>query len=208
VNILGCKRLNASDELILLRRGINVESGEDVFRFHLIPEYYSDLPRITNSVLKTRSTLSIHKVFKYLVKKLNETINNESGFMLTDISPQIIITCKGLQLDPSLQLRTAKQLHWPDDETLLTLIYKRKPTTLSRKPNPPARPPEWVPSHLAYNCRGCDSEFKFFFNSVHHCRNCGQCFCSRCSGNRIQLPNFGYTSPVRVCDLCMHSLRA
>lgn len=47
-------------------------SGEDVFRFHLVPEYYSGLDRITSSVLKTRSTLSVNKVFKYLVKKLNE----------------------------------------------------------------------------------------------------------------------------------------
>lgn len=70
---MGCKKLNASDDLILKRNKINVESGEDVFRFHLIPEYNSDLPRITNSVLKTRSTLSLYKVFKYLIKKLNET---------------------------------------------------------------------------------------------------------------------------------------
>lgn len=78
----------------MLRSGINVESGEDVFRFHLIPEYYSGLPRITNSVLKTRSTLSIHKVFKYLIKKLNEIDGKE----ILDL----MITCKGLQLDPSL----------------------------------------------------------------------------------------------------------
>jgi hypothetical protein len=70
---MGCKKLNASDDLILKRNKINVESGEDVFRFHLIPEYNSDLPRITTSVLKTRSTLSLYKVFKYLIKKLNET---------------------------------------------------------------------------------------------------------------------------------------
>lgn len=70
----------------MLRGGINVESGEDVFRFHLIPEYYSDLPRITNSVLKTRSTLSIHKVFKYLVKKLNETYITD-GQVFFDVSP-------------------------------------------------------------------------------------------------------------------------
>jgi hypothetical protein len=72
VNLIGCKKLNSSDDLILKRHKINVESGEDVFRFHLIPCYNSDLPRITTSVLKTRSTLSLHKVYKYLVKKLSE----------------------------------------------------------------------------------------------------------------------------------------
>lgn len=70
VNITGCKKLNASDDNVLRKNKINVESGEDVFRFYLIPEQYSDLPKITNSVLKTRSTLSLHKVYKYLIKKL------------------------------------------------------------------------------------------------------------------------------------------
>lgn len=38
VNITGCKRLNASDDIILKQNKINVEGGEDVFRFYLIPE--------------------------------------------------------------------------------------------------------------------------------------------------------------------------
>ena len=78
---MGCKRLNASDELILKKHNINVDFGEDVFRFQLVPQYHSDLPKITNSVLKTRSPLSIHKVFKYLIKKLQEAQEQEG---LTD----------------------------------------------------------------------------------------------------------------------------
>ena len=72
INITGCKKLNNYDDLQLKQLGISVESGEDIFRFHLVPEYNSDLPRITNSVLKTRGTLSLHKVYKYLLKKLDE----------------------------------------------------------------------------------------------------------------------------------------
>ena len=70
VNITGCKKLNASDEQILKSNKINVDAGEDIFRFHLIPAQNSDLPKITTHILKTRSTLSLHKVYKYLVKKL------------------------------------------------------------------------------------------------------------------------------------------
>ena len=70
VNISSCKKLNASDDKILLKNKINVEGGEDVFRFYLFPEIYSDLPKITTSVLKTRATLSVHKVYRYLLKKL------------------------------------------------------------------------------------------------------------------------------------------
>lgn len=38
VNISGCKKLNASDDRILLKNKINVEGGDDVFRFYLFPE--------------------------------------------------------------------------------------------------------------------------------------------------------------------------
>jgi len=70
VNISGCKRLNASDEKILQKNKINVEGGDDVFRFYLLPDHFCELPKITSSVLKTRATLSMHKVYRYLIKKL------------------------------------------------------------------------------------------------------------------------------------------
>ena len=73
MNILGCKKLNASDDNVLKQHGIGVEHGEDIFRFHLVPAPNSDLPRITSHILKTRSTLSLHKVYKYLVKKLSDS---------------------------------------------------------------------------------------------------------------------------------------
>jgi len=74
VGIRGCKRLSVSDAEILRRKGISTFSGEDVFRFHLLPRVPLDLPRITTSVLKTRATLSVHKVQKYLSKKLLESL--------------------------------------------------------------------------------------------------------------------------------------
>jgi hypothetical protein len=70
VNIQGCKKLNASDDTILKKAKINVESGDDIFRFYLFPNSDSELPKITTSVLKTRGTLSMNKVYKYLTKKL------------------------------------------------------------------------------------------------------------------------------------------
>ena len=42
-----------------------------MFRFHLVPTDGSTLPRVTNSLLKTRSTLSMHRVYRYLLKKLS-----------------------------------------------------------------------------------------------------------------------------------------
>ena len=124
VNITGCKKLNASDDLILRQNSINVESGEDIFRFHLVPEYNSDLPKITTSVLKTRSTLSLHKVYKYLVKKLEEAnFEDESD---APIEQSVIIVCNGEILSSSLQLKKVKEQFWPNEDKLLTLNYKRK----------------------------------------------------------------------------------
>lgn len=38
VSIMGCKKLNNSDDQILLRQRIDCQGVEDVFRFHLLPE--------------------------------------------------------------------------------------------------------------------------------------------------------------------------
>jgi hypothetical protein len=71
VSIMGCKKLNNSDDQILTRSKIICQGVDDVFRFHLLPELISsDLPQITKSVLKTRSTLGLNKVYKYLFRRL------------------------------------------------------------------------------------------------------------------------------------------
>jgi hypothetical protein len=68
---MGCKKLNHSDDMILIKKQIHCEGVDDVFRFQLQPDVSSnDLPPITKSVLKTRSTLSLNKVYKYLFKRL------------------------------------------------------------------------------------------------------------------------------------------
>lgn len=36
----------------------------------------------------------------------------------------------------------------------------------------------------------------------HHCRSCGQAVCDYCSQNRKPVPERGWNSDVRVCDIC------
>ena len=68
----------------MLKHKITCQGVDDVFRFHLLPEVTSsDLPPITKSVLKTRSTLGLNKVYKYLFKrlmsfKIEDLIRNEN----------------------------------------------------------------------------------------------------------------------------------
>jgi len=59
----------------------------------------------------------------------------------------------------------------------------------------PSKPPLWVPDHLALNCINCELEFTFF-RRIHHCRNCGKCFCNDCCKNWLPISKFGYFGPV------------
>lgn len=59
----------------------------------------------------------------------------------------------------------------------------------------------WVPDADCLQCTSCGSAFTVF-RRRHHCRNCGRLFCGRCSANEMPIPELGYDTNVRVCDLC------
>ncbi|XP_076878059.1 RUN and FYVE domain-containing protein 1 [Brachyhypopomus gauderio] len=60
----------------------------------------------------------------------------------------------------------------------------------------------WLKDDEATQCKQCQKEFSIS-RRKHHCRNCGDIYCSSCSANELALPS--YPRPVRVCDIC-HSL--
>ncbi|OIW07895.1 hypothetical protein TanjilG_19996 [Lupinus angustifolius] len=60
----------------------------------------------------------------------------------------------------------------------------------------------WVPDEAVSKCTGCGSDFGAF-NRRHHCRNCGDIFCDKCTHGRITLTAEENAQPVRVCDRCM-----
>lgn len=43
----------------------------------------------------------------------------------------------------------------------------------------------------------------FFTDFQHHCRNCGDIFCDKCTHGRIALTTDDNAPQVRVCDRCM-----
>ena len=114
---MGCKKLNNSDDQILTKKNIQCQGVDDVFRFHLLPELTSsDLPQITKSVLKTRSTLGLNKVYKYLFRrlltlKIEDLVRdpNDPNEVLADANIEMIIPeekieilCNGHYLKPTL----------------------------------------------------------------------------------------------------------
>ncbi|XP_053735278.1 RUN and FYVE domain-containing protein 1 [Synchiropus splendidus] len=60
----------------------------------------------------------------------------------------------------------------------------------------------WLKDDEATQCKQCQKEFSIA-RRKHHCRNCGDIYCSSCSSQELALPS--YPRPVRVCDMC-HSL--
>lgn len=70
-----------------------------------------------------------------------------------------------------------------------------------------ARPTYWVPDDCIHHCIACKCEFRnadgSFVKNIHHCRDCGEGVCSKCSSSRVIVPHRGWDNPVRVCDKCV-----
>ncbi|VVC87442.1 unnamed protein product [Leptidea sinapis] len=64
--------------------------------------------------------------------------------------------------------------------------------------------PNWASDKDATSCAACAKDFTIA-RRKHHCRRCGNIFCSACSDKTVALP--GNTKPVRVCDACFAEVR-
>ncbi|CAN4078697.1 unnamed protein product [Withania somnifera] len=60
----------------------------------------------------------------------------------------------------------------------------------------------WVPDEAVRKCTACGTDFSAFVRR-HHCRNCGDIFCDKCTQGRTALTADEDAQPVRVCDRCM-----
>lgn len=60
----------------------------------------------------------------------------------------------------------------------------------------------WVPDEAVKKCTSCASDFGAFVRR-HHCRNCGDIFCDKCTQGRVTLTADEDAQTVRVCDRCM-----
>lgn len=60
----------------------------------------------------------------------------------------------------------------------------------------------WVPDEAVSKCTACASDFGPFLRR-HHCRNCGDVFCDKCTHGRTALTSDEEAPIVRVCDRCL-----
>ncbi|GIY88146.1 hepatocyte growth factor-regulated tyrosine kinase substrate [Caerostris extrusa] len=62
--------------------------------------------------------------------------------------------------------------------------------------------PEWADGSCCHRCR---TQFTVV-QRKHHCRNCGQIFCHKCSSRTCPIPRFGIEKDVRVCEGCWENI--
>ncbi|XP_064624793.1 hepatocyte growth factor-regulated tyrosine kinase substrate-like isoform X2 [Lineus longissimus] len=60
------------------------------------------------------------------------------------------------------------------------------------------RAPEWKDGEVCHRCRVAFG----MVQRKHHCRNCGEIFCAKCSAKTSIIPKYGIEKEVRVCDGC------
>uniref|UniRef100_A0A6G1SBN2 Hepatocyte growth factor-regulated tyrosine kinase substrate n=1 Tax=Aceria tosichella TaxID=561515 RepID=A0A6G1SBN2_9ACAR len=62
--------------------------------------------------------------------------------------------------------------------------------------------PDWQDGECCFRCR---TQFSLVARK-HHCRNCGNIFCAKCSSQQIPLPKLNIEKEVRVCDTCYEKI--
>eukprot|EP00301_Raphidiophrys_heterophryoidea_P021636 c6005_g1_i2.p1 GENE.c6005_g1_i2~~c6005_g1_i2.p1 ORF type:complete len:367 (-),score=69.81 c6005_g1_i2:147-1247(-) len=59
----------------------------------------------------------------------------------------------------------------------------------------------WQADPTTQNCLGCQQGFTLT-KRRHHCRACMKIFCSKCCNLTVNVPQLGYSRPVRLCNSC------
>ncbi|XP_063788779.1 1-phosphatidylinositol 3-phosphate 5-kinase isoform X2 [Pseudophryne corroboree] len=91
--------------------------------------------------------------------------------------------------------RTAVQLR------SLSTVLKRLKEIMEGKSQDSDLKQYWMPDSQCKECYDCSDKFTTF-RRRHHCRLCGQIFCSRCCNQEIPGKFMGYTGDLRACTYC------
>ncbi|XP_058890050.1 1-phosphatidylinositol 3-phosphate 5-kinase-like isoform X4 [Acipenser ruthenus] len=91
--------------------------------------------------------------------------------------------------------RTAVQLR------SISTVLKRLKEIMEGKSQDSDLKQYWMPDSQCKECYDCNEKFTTF-RRRHHCRLCGQIFCSRCCNQEIPGKFMGYTGDLRACTYC------
>ncbi|XP_017877426.1 1-phosphatidylinositol 3-phosphate 5-kinase isoform X2 [Ceratina calcarata] len=80
-------------------------------------------------------------------------------------------------------------------------VLKRISNIVALKSNDSQLRSYWMPDSVSKQCYECGERFTTF-RRRHHCRVCGQIFCSKCCSDQIPGKIMGCTGDLRVCTYC------
>ena len=90
----------------------------------------------------------------------------------------------------------------PSPRSDLSNIYT-SPCCNSKSNSPITLLPCWVADEQVSHCYACHKLFSVIIRK-HHCRGCGNVFCSSCTNRKVPLPHLYNTKePLRVCKTCV-----
>ncbi|XP_068185209.1 1-phosphatidylinositol 3-phosphate 5-kinase isoform X2 [Antennarius striatus] len=103
--------------------------------------------------------------------------------------------------DGSRKSETPLSNHDPRTAVQLRTALKRLKEIMEGKSQDSDLKQYWMPDSQCKECYDCNEKFTTF-RRRHHCRLCGQIFCSRCCNQEIPGKFMGYTGDLRACTYC------
>ena len=169
----------------------------------------NDTLRQENESLKRDMKETKEQLADDLIRRLQTDSSEEKKVSIPTISTQIDASAFTLKsfLEFSESILSEGVLSTVDLEKQITgdnlkqiqgLLLDRVVTILSIVSNG-IQKQEWKKSEDCTSCHNCHAQFSFF-SRKHHCRCCGNVFCSKCSNKYVTFP--GAQQAERVCDDC------
>lgn len=103
--------------------------------------------------------------------------------------------------DGSRKSESSLSSHDPRTAVQLRTALKRLKEIMEGKSQDSDLKQYWMPDSQCKECYDCNEKFTTF-RRRHHCRLCGQIFCSRCCNQEIPGKFMGYTGDLRACTYC------
>ncbi|XP_069926387.1 1-phosphatidylinositol 3-phosphate 5-kinase isoform X10 [Oryctolagus cuniculus] len=131
-------------------------------------------------------------------KQLNEELQRRSSVLENSLQHPQENTDTRRKAEPTFgshDPRTAVQLR------SLSTVLKRLKEIMEGKSQDSDLKQYWMPDSQCKECYDCSEKFTTF-RRRHHCRLCGQIFCSRCCNQEIPGKFMGYTGDLRACTYC------
>uniref|UniRef100_A0A8C5KZJ4 1-phosphatidylinositol 3-phosphate 5-kinase n=1 Tax=Jaculus jaculus TaxID=51337 RepID=A0A8C5KZJ4_JACJA len=169
----------------------NKERGEGSQGEQQSPSGSWSSPQLSSRAQSVRSPIPYKK-------QLNEELQRRSSVLENSLSHSQENTDTRRKADPVFgghDPRTAVQLR------SLSTVLKRLKEIMEGKSQDSDLKQYWMPDSQCKECYDCSEKFTTF-RRRHHCRLCGQIFCSRCCNQEIPGKFMGYTGDLRACTYC------